>query len=82
MEYLIAVLVTFISVFLKGFQYKNVLGGHYKLVAITSYAMAVCDVLVINLIVSSSWTIVFACGTGATLGMLGSMLSHDKWVKK
>lgn len=79
--YLVAGFVSFCSVFLKGFQHKNVIGNYYKLVFITSYLMAVCDVLVIGIIVKSGWSVAFACGTGAAFGMVVSMYIHDRFIK-
>ena len=78
MNYLIVGLVTFVTVFLKGFQYKNVIGGHLKLVAVTSYAMAFCDVILVGFIVKLGWQVAFASGTGAAIGMVASVVLHDR----
>ena len=80
--HLLAGIATFVTVFLKGFQHKNVIGGHLRLTFITSYAMAIADVVLVNLIVKTGWEVAFYCGTGAATGMVLSMLAHDKWVKK
>ncbi len=77
-----AFLVTLVSVGLKGFQHKNVIGGHLKLIVVTSYLMAVADVLLVGLVVSNGWKVAFASGTGAALGMLISVTMHDRFVKK
>lgn len=78
LSHLIAFLTTFTSVFLKGFQHKNVIGGHLKSIAITSYLMAVTDVILVGLISQKGFVIAFACGTGAALGMLISVHYHVK----
>lgn len=76
--YVASVTVTFIAVFLKGMQYKNVIGGHIKTMAATSYMMAFFDVAAINVVVSGGWTTAFTAGTGAALGMVAASLLHDK----
>lgn len=79
MMYALSVIVSFCAVFLKGFQHKNVIGGHIKSVAITSYFMAVFDVAAVSLIVSNGWWTALTAGTGASLGMVASILLHD-WI--
>lgn len=79
--YLLSALVTFIAVGLKGFQHKNVIGGHLRLMVTTSYLMALFDVLAVSFVVEHGWTIAFSAGTGAALGMLASVTAHDRWVK-
>jgi hypothetical protein len=75
-------LSSFVSVFLKGFQLKNVEGNHYLLVVITSYLIAACDVLLIGLVVQHGWSAVIPIGTGGAIGMLLSIMTHKKYVKK
>lgn len=76
--YLWSVLVTFISVFLKGFQHKNVIGGHLKSVVLTSYLMGLFDVASVTLIVKGGAWIALSAGTGASLGMVSSIILHDR----
>jgi hypothetical protein len=80
--YFLAFIASFISIGLKGFQHKNVIGNHYKSVFITSYLMAVIDVYIINLIANNSLDIAFASGTGAALGMITSMYVHNRFIGK
>jgi DMSO/TMAO reductase YedYZ heme-binding membrane subunit len=74
-------LVSFCAVFLKGFQHKNVIGMHYKLVAVTSFAMAAFDVASVSLIVAQGWSVAPAAGAGAALGMVAAMYVHTRYVK-
>lgn len=78
MIYVQSVLLSFCSVFLKGFQHKNVIGNHLKTVFCTSYLMAVFDVLSVMLIVKGGWLIAFTAGTGAAFGMIAAMMLHDR----
>ena len=76
-----ALSVSFVSVFLKGFQHKNVNGNHYRLVALFSYIMATMDVIMIGLISKNGFEVAIPCGTGATLGIVISMYLHNRFVK-
>ena len=78
--YLIQFLVALCTVALKGFQYKNVQGNHYKLVGITSFLMAAGDVASVGLIVSNGWWSIIPAGAGAALGMLSSMFLHERYL--
>lgn len=69
---------SFIGIFLKGFQQKNVIGGHLKTVFVTSYVMALFDVASVTFIVVGGWWIVLSSGVGASFGMLAAILLHDK----
>lgn len=80
--YATSVAVSFTSVFLKGFQHKNVIGSHLKATFITSYAMAVFDVAAVSLIIKGGWPIALTSGTGAAFGMIAAMLLHDRLFKK
>lgn len=81
MTQLTAFLVSFIAIFLRGFQQKNVIHGKYTMIAITSYLLALTDVAVVGIIVEHGWNTVLAQGTGAALGMLASVYIHNRWVK-
>jgi len=75
-------LVAFATVFLRGFQHKNVIGHHIKAVVVTSYLMAICEVAFIGLIATRGWSVCFAAGTGAALGMVTSITLHDRILKR
>jgi hypothetical protein len=70
--------VSFLAVFLKGFQHQNVIGGKYKLAFIFSYGMAVLDVAVISFVVSEGWASILPVGTGAAFGITLSMYLYRK----
>jgi len=78
---LTAFLVSFIAIFLRGFQQMNVIHSKYTMIAITSYLLALTDVAVVSIIVEHGWNTVLAQGTGAALGMLASVYIHNRWVK-
>lgn len=80
MIYLLGGLTTFVTIFLRGFQHKNVIGNHYKLVFVTSYLIAVGDVLSVGWILKGGWGLMIPCGTGAALGMVLSMWVHKRFV--
>ena len=79
--YLIQFVVVFAMVALKGFQYKNIQGNHYKLVAATSFLMAASEVIAVGLIVTNGGWSILPAGAGATLGIVSSMWAHDRLVK-
>lgn len=78
---LTAFLVSFIAIFLRGWQQKNVIHSKYTYIAITSYLLALTDVAVVGIIVEHGWNTVLAQGSGASLGMLLSVYIHNRWVK-
>ena len=78
MIYALSIVVSFCAVFLKGFQHKNVIGGHVRAVFVTSYLMAAFDVAAVSLIVTGGWAIALSSGTGAAFGMVAAILTHDK----
>jgi hypothetical protein len=80
LSYVFAFFATLVTVFLKGFQHKNVIANLYGYTFVTSYAMAFLDVLLIGLIAKSDWSIAFASGTGAAIGMVVAMWSHNRFV--
>jgi uncharacterized membrane protein YfcA len=77
-SYLLAALATFASVFLKGFQHKNVIANKMASIVITSYFMACADVWLVGLIVRDGWVLIPYCGTGAAIGMYISIKLHDR----
>lgn len=82
MLYVLSLVVSFIAVFLKGFQHKNVIGMHYRAVFVTSWAMAAFDVAAVTIIVKGGWWIALTAGTGASFGMVCAMYVHAKLFKE
>lgn len=80
--YLGSIAASFLTVFLKGLQYKNVNGGHYRLVFINSYFMSAAEVLTITLVVKGGWVIAITSGIGGSIGMILSMWLHDKFIRR
>lgn len=77
MNYLLATALTFVTVFIKIFQQKNIIGGHLKIGAVTSFIMAFVDYFLINFIVKSDVWIAVACGAGASVGLTLAIKLHD-----
>ena len=73
--------VSFLAVFLKGFQHQNVIGGKFKSAFFVSYVMAVFEVAVVTLMVANGWTSVIPVGTGAALGIVSSMYIYRRFDK-
>lgn len=78
MLYVISAFVSFAACFLKGFQHKNVIGGHLLAVFTTSWAMAAFDVAAVTLIVKGGWPIALSSGLGASVGMVAAIKLHDR----
>lgn len=81
MIYVISAFVSFTACFLKGFQHKNVIGGHIRSVYIVSWLMAAFDVAAVTLIVKGGWPIALSSGFGASLGMVVAIKMHDRIFK-
>lgn len=87
MTYALVICATFVTVFLKGFQHKNVINDAYIPTFFTSYLMAAADVIVVGMIAKSvvldgNWYIAVASGTGGAFGMVTAMYVHNRFFKK
>ena len=73
---------SFMFVFLKAFQQRNVAFDKYRWVLPTSMAMAAAEVYVIATIVTTGYSVlaVLGMGTGAGAGALIAMHLHGKYV--
>jgi len=80
--HLLAFLVSFVAIGLKGFQTKNISGHHIRATVITSYLMSFTDILFIGLVAEYGWQLAFSSGTGAALGMVVAMVLHNKYLGK
>jgi len=75
---------SFVFVFLKAFQQRNVAFDNYRWVFPTSLAMAATEVYVITVIATKGYSLlaVLGMGTGAGAGALLAMHLHHKYVKR
>lgn len=73
---------SFVTIFLRGFQQKNVHGNHKLLAYFTAYLIIAGEFVTVTLVVRGHWWIVFSAGTGAGLGMVAAMTFHDRIVRK
>lgn len=84
--YVLAFFATFISIFLKGFQHKNVIHNMYWSVAGTSYVMNVFEVLLVGLnakiIIDGDYWYACVSGTAAAFGMIAAMYTHNRFFRK
>jgi len=69
---------TFALVFGRAIQQQNVIHGLYWLAVVTSYGIAVAEVAVVLLVVSSGWPAVPWVGTGGALGVVSAMRLHRR----
>lgn len=77
----LAFLVSLIGVGMRGFQHKNVIGSHYRLIAACSYLIVICDALTASFAVKVSIWLTIPAGTGAAIGMVFTCWLHDTYVK-
>lgn len=68
--------------FLQGFQNKNITGNHYLLAAITSMLLGGAGVLLFKVMPSASGSEIAAYIAAGPVGVLSSMLVHNRFVKK
>lgn len=73
---------SFVFVFLKAFQQRNVAFDNYRWVLPTSMGMAATEVYVISVIAAKGYAIlaVLGMGLGAGAGALVAMYLHGKYV--
>ena len=74
-------LMTFFTVFLRGFQHKNVIGGHMRSIVAIAYLIYVADFIGFAIIIKNDWRIVFISALGASLGMYASVTLHNRIYK-
>ena len=82
MTYVLAFLAAFASCFLKGLQFKNVQGNHYKLVFVTSLLIALADIAAVMLAIETGWALAAPWAIGGATAMVMSMKVHSRMVKK
>jgi hypothetical protein len=81
-QLLSAFVVSLIGVGMRGFQHKNVVGSHYKLIAACSYLIVICDALAALFVVKVGILCTIPAGTGAAIGMVTSTWLHDTYIRK
>lgn len=86
MIFVLAFAGTFISVFVKGFQHKNVNHDLRWHIAGTSYVMNVMELLLIGgyakIIIDGNYWYAFVSGFAAAGGMISSIMFHDYFILK
>ncbi len=75
--YAISFAVTALSIFVKGYQYKNIAGNHFKSAFFTSFLMYTLDMTTVGMFVKEGWTIIVSAGSGASFGIVLSMYVHN-----
>jgi len=73
---------TFAAVFLLSFQQQNVVGGHYALAFITSIGIAIAQFSMFKGVIAADWTGAIMMGLGGACGVMLSMWTHRKLVRK
>jgi uncharacterized membrane protein YqgA involved in biofilm formation len=76
---LTVLITTFIGVFLKGFQHKNIQHNRYVSMTVLSYIISICELLTVTVVVKSGLGVVLYAATGAALGMVCGVLAHNKY---
>ncbi len=72
----------FIGVLARVFQQKNVIGDHHVLIVITSYVIALGDVIIIWKVANEGLSAVPWVGTGGALGALSAVYLHRLVTRK
>lgn len=73
----------FCSVFLLGFQSRNVNHGNYAWAALTSFLIAQMQTTLWGALFSNlTWTSSFVYGLSGCLGITSSMYIHQTWIRK
>ena len=70
--------ISFVYVFLKGWQHQNVIGRKYAAAFSVSWAMAVFEVAVVTLVIETGWISAIPVGFGASCGIVASMWLYAK----
>lgn len=84
--YLLVLSGTFLSVFLKGLQTKNVVHNMYLHMGAVSYLMGVLEVLLVGsyavIIIDGNWWYAFVSGTASALGIMSATWVHNRFFKR
>ena len=76
--------VSFLGVFLKAFQQKNVMQNKYLAVPLVTYGLAFTDVFIIGAVAYTgiTWASVNGIAIGGATGCIAAMLLHNKIFKQ
>lgn len=72
----------FFTVFLLGFQQKNVHGNHYLAAIITSFGIGAAQIFLWRLIPSADMGQIAATLAGGPVGIVGAMWAHPKLMRR
>ena len=73
---------SFAMIFLKGFQYQNVIGGHYRAAFLISFAISVAEVCLIAVIATNLFVTLIPVSLGGAFGIVLSMYVHRKFMRR
>jgi hypothetical protein len=79
--YLGSTLTTFSLAFLKAFQSRNIVAGHYWAAWITSWLVTSGEVASVSFIVMGGWVILLTAGIGGSFGCIAAMAAHERLFK-
>ena len=83
-DYLLVFLAGFTSVFMLGFQSRNVNSGHYVAAAVTSFVIALAQAKIWILITKpgSGWDTAVVYGVSGVVGITLAMYVHQRFMPK
>jgi uncharacterized membrane protein YuzA (DUF378 family) len=82
-HYLIILTVGFASVFMLGFQSRNVNNGNYKMAATVSFIIAQSQTTLWGALFSNlTWSSSIVYGISGALGITSSMYVHQRWFQR
>lgn len=73
---------TFCMLFLKGLQYQNIVGGHYKATFLVAFALVSAEVLLFALVATHGLVTLVPASLGGAIGSVLSMYVHRKYMRK
>ena len=80
--YILSAFTTFSLAFVKAFQSRNIVLGHYKAAYITSWGVSTLEVTSVGLVIIGGWWIILSAGFGGSLGTIVAMTTHERFFNK
>ncbi|MNE08376.1 hypothetical protein D3C87_1106340 [compost metagenome] len=80
--YCASTLTTFSLAFVKAFQSRNIVLGHYRAAFVTSWGVSTLEVTSVGLVVLGGWWIILSSGIGGSIGTLVAMHTHERFFRK